>query len=120
MDKFIVSAPKDGWEQMCTLYESEGKYTIRLAANNCDDPQKAEILSSGESIKLSIPFEITGTADTVGAFKIESDSIAGLNNLMGAVAGKGSTMHILVSAPIGADPEDLGYTEKEGFLLYAD
>ncbi len=118
MNQFFVYTPQNGWEQMCTLYEDEGKYRIRLAANNCGDPSKAEVLSPGDSIKLSIPFSVIGTENAVGKFRIESDSISGLNNLMGAVAGTGGTKNVLITASTGSTPENLGYTVKNGYLLY--
>lgn len=118
MDAFIVSTPQSAWEQMCTLYESEGKYTIRLAANNCDDPSKAEILTANDVIQLSIPFSVIGNEGSVGEFKVDSASIIGLNNLMGAVSGTGDKTDVSVAAPIKFSPEQLGYTVKDGYLLY--
>ncbi len=118
MDIFITSAPQNAWEQMCTLYESEGKYTIRLAANNCDDPSKAEVLHSGGALTLSLPFTVIGGEGSVGSFEIDTTSLIGLNNLMGAVAGTGDQTDVSVTAPIKFSPEQLGYTVKDGYLLY--
>lgn len=118
MNQFLVSTPQSAWEQMCTLYQTEGKYTIRLAANNLDDPSKAEILATGADIKLSIPFKVIGSQGSVGEFKITSDSILGLNNLMASVSGTGDIKDVSVTAPTKFTPEELGYEIKDGCLLY--
>ncbi len=118
MNSFIVSTPQSAWEQMCTLYESEGKYTVRLAANNCGDPSKAEILRENGAIEISVPFLVIGSEGSVGEFRVDAASIIGLNNLMGAVSGIGSQTDVSIAAPIKFSPEQLGYTVKDGYLLY--
>lgn len=118
MNQFMVSMPENAWEQMCTLYESEGKYTLRFAANNSDTADKAEILASGETLTLSIPFKVIGGEGDVAAFRVDSASVIGLNNVMGIISGRGDSKSVSISEAADLPIENLEYEIVNGYLLY--
>ncbi len=118
MDAFMVSMPQNSWEQMCTLYESGGKYTLRFAANNSEDSSKAEILKSGEMLKLSVPFKAIGSKGSTGEFKVTASSVVALNNVMGILSGRGGSKSVAIEAGFTDIPPELGYEIKDGCLLY--
>lgn len=121
MDSFIVSAPQNGWEQICRLYSTEGRYVLRLAAKNCGEPHIAEVLKSNESISLAIPFTAVGEKGSSGTFSVNSSTVKGVNNVMGVLSGKGSTFSAEIKAAgVATSPAELGYTiTSDNCLLYA-
>ena len=118
MNAFMISVPQNAWEQMCTLYESDGKYTLRFAANNSDNASKAEVLKAGEAIKLSVPFKAIGADGDTAAFKFVASSVVALNNVMGILSGRGGSKSVDITAGSTDIPAELGYEIKDGCLLY--
>lgn len=118
MDAFMQDVPQNAWEQMCTLYEADGKYTLRFAANNAGVSSTAETLKAGDSIKLSIPFKVVGSAGDTAVFKVNATSVVALNNVMGIISGRGDSKSFTVEKAASFIPEDFGYQVKDGHLLY--
>lgn len=118
MNVFMVSMPQNSWEQMCTLYEADGKYTLRFAASSSDDADKAETLDSGEVMTISIPFKVIGSEGDTADFSVNAASVVALNNVMGIISGRGDSKNVAIEKAINVLPENLGYEIKDGCLLY--
>ncbi len=119
MDIFIVAAPQNAWEQMCSLDTANGKYTLRFAATHAESNTTAEKLVSGAKMKISVPFRVIGSEGNISEFSIASSSIIGINGANSIITGSGDTKSISIekAASISIPPE-LGYTFANGCLMY--
>lgn len=116
MDAFMTDMPADGWEQMCSLDSDEGCYTLRFAALGAGTVAN-EILKSGESFLVTIPFKVIGAEGDVGAFAIKRDTVLGVNGVTGIVTGSGSTFSTSVAdSPVASFPEK--YTVADGLIYW--
>lgn len=118
MDAFMVSMPKNAWEQMCTLYESESKLVLRFAALHAESLTESEKLASGASMKISVPFIVIGAEGAVAKFTVDSVSALGVNNKSQKIVGRGDVKTVTVCKSNSPIPAWL-YETKEGHLLYA-
>jgi len=119
MDVFMLEMPQNGWEQMCSFDEESRTYTLRFAANHAESLTEAEILASGKSLLLSVPFKTLGTEGDIGSFYIDYSSVVGINSANGIISGSGDIKSVSVEK--GSDaviPEHLGYEILDHYLLY--
>ncbi len=112
MDEFMVSMPKNSWEQICSLNSAEGYYTLRFAALHCESKTESEILASGKSILLSIPFKVIGSEGKEGGFSVENASIIGIDNDSVVVGGVGEGLDVSIIKGEGLNIPD-GYIVKD-------
>ncbi len=113
MDEFMVSTPKNSWEQICSLNSAEGYYTLRFAALHCESKTEAEILASGKSILLSIPFKVIGNEGKDGGFSVENASIIGIDNDSAIVGGVGEDLNVsIIKGEVLNIPEDYIVTDR--------
>ncbi len=118
MDSFMKTMPKNAWEQMCSLDESKGCYTIRLAALHAESTTDCEALESGKKLSLAIPFRVLASEGSVAEFRIDSNSILALNGKNKIASGSGNKLTVSVEkATASMLPEELGYEIKDGLLL---
>ncbi len=96
MDAFIRSAPKNSWEQMCSLNQSEGYYMLRFVAKHCESQTEAEILASGETFAISIPFKVIGAVGKSGGFTVTKASIIAMDNDSTVITGVGDSGNVSV------------------------
>ncbi len=119
MDSFMLNMPANGWEQMCSFESSGNAYILRFAALNMGGTE-AEILKSGESLKLCIPFEVKGTEGDIGAFSVPTGSVLGINGVTAVIGGSGSSKSVAVDKPAeNVFPSVEGFELQEGYLLGA-
>lgn len=118
MDVFMADMPKDSWEQMCTLYESENKYVLRFAALHAESLTKCEKLESGKSLTLSVPFIVIGSEGDTASFKVDSVSALGVNNKTQKIIGRGDVKSISVGKSDSLVPAWM-FETVDGHLLYA-
>ena len=117
MDVFMVETPANSWEQMCSLNEASGKYTLRFAANGAGD-KKDELLMHGESIKLRIEFQTIGDEGRPASFNVAKSSVTGLNALTGMITGNGSTLSVSIEdRTANIDDPNGKYTLKNGCIV---
>ena len=119
MNAFMKDMPLDKWEQMCSLDEANGRYTLRFAANISDSGKEAARLLSGEAFILTVPFKVIAAEGKLGSFAVGSGTIIGLNSINGIVTGSGSNLSVSIEKRAeGVTPEELGYTVDNGVLCY--
>ncbi len=119
MDIFMTDMPQNSWEQMCTLDEAEGVYTLRFAAVTAESVTKSERLHSGSSLTVTVPFKIIASEGNIGNFSVGGESVLALNNLNQIVSGSGSNISVSVEkGGMGIIPDGLGYIVKNGFLCF--
>lgn len=110
MNSFIVSAP-DGWQQMCR-HESNGKYRIRLVAPDGGVSQ-SDCLAIGQTITLSIPFNVVGGEGSKAKFDIPSSECTAYASDLRLLTGIGSSLE----KEIGKTPD---FEFKDGSVVCAD
>ncbi|MBQ3231089.1 MAG: hypothetical protein IJB49_08750 [Clostridia bacterium] len=119
MDAFMAEMPANGWEQMCSLDEENGVYTLRFAAINMGTVEN-EKLVSGRSLTICVPFAVCGSEGDVGAFSVSANSIIGVNGVTEIVGGGGSNKSVSVDKPVeGVFPTVSGFELKNGYLFGA-
>lgn len=91
MNAFFTQTPNSSWEQMCSFDNNTSCYSIRLAANHVGSVEN-EILKIGTSIKLTIPFTVTGETNASALFSVSSDSCLATNNIPKSISGQGSSI----------------------------
>ncbi len=96
MDDFIVSSPKNAWEQICYLDQTNGYYILRFAAKHCESKTQSEILDIGKALSISIPFKVVGTIGRSGSFSVDKATVVGIDNDSTAVWGVGDSTTVLV------------------------
>lgn len=120
MDEFMVSMPQDSWEQLCSLDEAAGVYTLRFAALHAESNTDAEKLLSGETLVVSLPFKVIGAEGDIASFSVSATSVVGVNLVNGIVNGRGDSHSVSIEkAAAIAFPSELGYQIKNGCLIYA-
>ena len=97
MDAFIVSAPGNGWEQMCTHDPAGGRYILRFAAKSAGT-NPGELLKRGDTLSVSVPFRVIGTKGASAAFSAGSASVIGVSMASPAVSGVGSVCRTEITA----------------------
>lgn len=97
MDAFIVSAPGNGWEQMCTHDPAGGRYILRFAAKHAGT-NSGELLKRGDTLSVSIPFRVIGAKGANAAFSAGSASVVGVSMASPAVSGVGSSCRTQIVA----------------------
>ncbi len=117
MDSFMVSMPQNSWEQMCTLYESENKLTLRFAALHAESIEDSEILAKSRAMKISVPFIVVGTEGDIASFTVDSVSAIGVNNKTEKIVGRGDAKNISISQRVSLVPEGM-YEIRSQHLLY--
>ncbi len=120
MDAFIVSAPQNAWEQMCTLKPSESKLILRFAALHAESTTDCEKLNSGESIKIKVPFRVVGKEGDSATFITESASAIGVNNKTQKILGRGDIKSVSVSKGSYSLPDGIYETDGEHLLYVAE
>ncbi len=95
MDAFISSSPASSWEQICSFDDTYGLYNIRLAALGAGTVAE-EILMTGESITLTIPFVVTGNSGSTCTFTATSESCYAVNNVTKVVTGQGGSASFVI------------------------
>lgn len=119
MDCFMQNMPKNGWEQMCSFYESESMYILRFAAVTAESVSDSERLEVGSTLTISVPFRVIASEGNIGSFSVGGESLLALNNINTPVSGNGSSLFVSVEkGESGVIPENLGYTVKDGCLCY--
>ncbi len=119
MDVFMTDMPKNAWEQMCSLDEENGKYTLRFSALHSESLTQAEALVSGDSLMITIPFKVIGSEGDVGNFSVPAASVIALSANNKILEGRGTTKTVAVQNSVNSFiPEELGYTIKDGCLMY--
>lgn len=98
MNRFIVSMP-DGWQQMCR-HESNGKYRIRLVAPDGGVSQ-SDCLAIGQTITLSIPFNVVGGEGSKAKFDIPYSECTAYAYDLRLLTGVGSSLE----TEIGKTPD---------------
>lgn len=120
MDVFMTDMPGN-WEQMCSLDQAKGKYTLRFAAANAESSSNADKLASGEAFTVSIPFKVIGSEGDIASFSVSAQSVIGINSINGIITGSGGTSSVSIEkAPEGTIPGELGYEIRDGYLLYVN
>lgn len=119
MNGFIKSSPQNGWEQMCTLYESQSKYTLRFAALHAESVEECEKLEIGKSIKLAIPFKVVGKEGQSATFSCDTANSKGLNNSNQKVKGVGDTKTVSISERTSSIPQWV-YENDKGLIFAPD
>ncbi len=119
MDIFMNDMPNDAWEQMCSYDEASGKYTLRFAALHCESLTQAEALVSGNSLSVSIPFQVIGSEGCIGGLSIPTASVIAINGNNVILDGSGDTKSVSVEKGFSTFiPEQFGYTVKDNCLMY--
>lgn len=119
MDAFMNGMPNDAWEQMCSYDESTGQYTLRFAANHAESLTQAEALISGNSLTVTVPFEVIGTEGSIGGLSVPSESIIAINGSNFILGGYGDTKSVSIEKGLDTFvPEQHGYTVKDNCLMY--
>ncbi len=109
MDSFIVSAPGNGWEQMCTHDAAGGRYILRFAAKNAGTKSE-ELLKRGGTMTVSVPFKVIGTSGKTVEFSVSGGSVLGTSLGSVTVSGVGSDYRTEITAP-SSDPIPSGEYE---------
>lgn len=118
MDSFMTDMP-GSWEQMCSFDSAKGIYTLRFVASNAESVTNADKLASGESFTVTIPFNVIGAEGGIAEFSVSATTIIGVNSINGILAGRGSSKSVSIEkAPEVTVPDELGYTVRDGYLLY--
>lgn len=117
MDVFMKDMPKSAWEQMCTLKAEEGKLILRFAALHAESIEDAEILASGATLTISVPFAVMGAEGSNANFTVDSISAIGVNNQTQKLVGRGDYKSINITKSQSLVPPGL-YEVKSNHLLY--
>jgi len=96
MDAFIVSSPKNNWEQICILNQTEGYYILRFAAVHSESKTESEILTSGATFSISVPFKVIGAIGRSGGFTVSKASVIGIDNDSTIITGVGDSGNVTV------------------------
>ncbi len=119
MDVFMSDMPYNSWEQMCSYDEATGKYTLRFAALHCESLTQAEALISGNSLLVSVPFEVIASEGSIGSFSIPSASVIAIDGSNVIISGSGDTKAVALEKGMSDfNPEQLGYVVKDNCLMY--
>ncbi len=116
MDAFILSAPKNSWEQICILNESEGYYILRFAAKHAESETESEILASGETLAVCVPFKVIGAVGKSGGFTVSKASVIGIDNDSTIVTGVGDSGTATVVKSEAIEIPDHKYTLNNGVI----
>ena len=118
MDIFMDEMPQNSWEQLCSFDKENSVYTLRFAAMHAESIDDAEILESGKSLLISIPFKVVGTEGDIGSFYIDTLSVKGINLDNEIINGGGDIKSVSIEkGNEAAIPDYLGYEIKENYLL---
>lgn len=113
MDAFIVSAPT-GWQQIC-VHESNGRYRIRLVAPN-GGTNTADCLALGQSITLSVPFDVIGEAESAVTFDIPYAECTAFASDLSALTGESSSASLTVGKKPTLTAVQDGVTVDGGYI----
>lgn len=119
MDGFIKSAPQNAWEQMCTLYEEDNKYTLRFAALHAESAEECEKLELGKSVKISVPFKVVGKEGESGRFVCNTVTAKGINNKNEIIGGVGDLKTVSIGERISFVPQWI-YASRTGYVFAPD